>query len=531
MVKCSTASSRFYAVAAQASHHVAGEPRLAHVEALRSEALQGGGAKRIAAQHAKHKLTARERLSVLLDAGTFVESGMFVEHRCSDFGMATQKIAGDGVVTGSGTIHGRPVFAFSQDFTVFGGSLSETHAAKICRLMDRAMRDKVPIIGINDSGGARIQEGVLSLAGYTEVFQRNVDASGVIPQISVIAGPCAGGAVYSPALTDFVFMVRRSSYMFLTGPEVIRSVMREEVTQEELGGADTHTTKSGVAHNAWDNELDALAATRELYSFLPLSSTHKPPFIPSADPPHRSLTALDHIVPPSSDLPYDMHDVIAAVVDDGRLFEIAPGSGRSIVTGFARLGGNTVGVVGNNPMVMAGVLDIDSSIKAARFVRFCDAFNIPVVTFVDVPGFLPGVSQEHGGIIRHGAKLLYAYAEASVPKLTVVTRKAYGGAYCVMGSKHLRGDVNLAWPTAEVAVMGSKGAVEVLFKGKPAEVVEAERQAYEDKFYTPVGAARHGYLDDIILPRETRARLIAELFLLQNKEIPRPYKKHGNLPL
>ncbi|WIA28133.1 hypothetical protein OEZ86_010705 [Tetradesmus obliquus] len=515
------------------------DPRLEKIEAIRQKAMlgggekriQGGGEKRIQVQHKKGKLTARERLSVLLDPGSFLESGTFVEHRCRDFGMDKTSFSGDGVITGSGLIAGRPVFVYSQDFTVYGGSLSESHAAKICRLMDRAMKAGAPIIGLNDSGGARIQEGVMSLAGYTEVFQRNVDASGVVPQISCILGPCAGGAVYSPALTDFVFMVRNSSYMFLTGPDVVKSVTMEEVTQEELGGAEVHTTRSGVAQGAWDNELELLSAVRELVTYLPLNNRDKPPLYPSSDPDDRPCPTLDRIIPENAEVPYDMRDVLAEVVDDRYVFEMIPDFARNVISGFARLGGETVGVIANNPLVLAGVLDIDAAIKASRFIRFCDSFNIPLITFVDVPGFLPGTQQEHAGVIRHGAKLLYAYAEATVPKLAVITRKAYGGAYCVMSSQHLRGDVNLAWPSAEVAVMGSKGAIEVIFKGHSKESMDKEVAAYEEKFYTPLSAARHGFLDDVIAPRDTRARLIRELRLLKHKSVSRPWKKHGNIPL
>lgn len=518
-------------LAAQEDHSRIVDPRVERLEKIRLKALEGGGANRIKSQHAKGKLTARERLAALLDPGSFLESGMYVEHRCTDFGMQNTHYPGDGVVTGSGTIYGRPVFVFSQDFTVFGGSLSETHAAKICRLMDRALKAKIPVIGLNDSGGARIQEGVLSLAGYTEVFQRNVDASGVVPQISIIMGPCAGGAVYSPALTDFTFMVKRSSYMFLTGPDVVRSVMMEQVTQEELGGAGTHTTLSGVAHGAWDNELETLAAVRDLYTYLPLNNQQRAPDIDGDDPPDRPCPLLDHIVPDMSEQPYDMQDVVISVVDEGSFLPMMPDFARNLLSGFARLNGETVGIVANQPMVLAGVLDIHAAIKGARFIRFCDAFNIPIITFVDVPGFLPGRAQEQGGIIREGAKLLYAYAEASVPKINVVTRKAYGGAYCVMSSKHLRGDVNLAWPSAEVAVMGSRGAVEVLFRGRDAASVERERQTYEEKFYTPLSAARYGFLDDVIAPRDTRHRLCRELQLLRDKKVERPWRKHGNIPL
>lgn len=434
------------------------------VQRAEEEALEGGGPDRVAKQHAKGKLTARERLSLLLDPDSFREAGALVTHRCYDFGMDRQHPYGDGVVTGSGTIFGRPVYAFSQDCTVSGGSLSETHALKICRLMDRAVAAGAPVIGLNDSGGARIQEGVLSLAGYAEVFQRNVDASGVVPQISLIMGPCAGGAVYSPALTDFTFMVRHTSYMFVTGPDVVKSVTMEEVTQEQLGGASTHTTKSGVAHGAFDNELEALAAMRLLFSYLPLSAREKPPQVICRDPVDRDCVDLDYIIPDSELEPYDMHDVVRQLVDDGVLFEIAPDYAKNMITGFARLGGDTVGVVANQPTVLAGCINIDASVKAARFVRFCDAFNIPLLTLVDVPGCMPGTAQEYGGIIRNGGKLLYAYAEASVPKITVITRKAYGGAYDVMSSKHLRADTNLCWPTGEVAVMGARGAVEVLFR-------------------------------------------------------------------
>ncbi|KAK2080528.1 hypothetical protein QBZ16_000381 [Prototheca wickerhamii] len=501
------------------------------VKEAQENALAGGGAQRVAKQHEKGKLTARERIAAFLDPGSFLEAGAYVQHRCTDFGMESQQYNGDGVVTGSGTVHGRPVFVFSQDFTVFGGSLSESHALKICRLMDRALAAGAPVVGLNDSGGARIQEGVLSLGGYAEVFQRNVDASGVVPQISLIMGPCAGGAVYSPALTDFTFMVRQSSYMFLTGPEVVRSVTGESVTQEQLGGASTHSVRSGVAAGAFDDELAALAALRELLSYLPSSNREPAPAIPCADPPARACPALDYLVPESDAEAYDMHAVLGSVLDDGALFEIQPDHAKNIIVGFGRLGGRTVGVVANQPQVLAGCLDIDASVKAARFVRFCDAFNIPLLTFVDVPGFLPGTTQEYGGIIRHGAKLLYAYAEATVPKLTVITRKAYGGAYDVMSSKHLRGDVNLSWPSGQVAVMGAKGAVEIIFRGQGAEEQARKAQEYEDKFLTPLTAAKYGFIDDIILPNATRARLHAELELLKDKQTTRPWRKHGNLPL
>src|SRR5881396_1130966 len=447
------------------------------LEAKRAKARLGGGEKRIAAQHAKGKLTARERLDLLLDEGSFEEWDMFVEHRCADFGMADNKIPGDGVVTGYGMINGRLVFVFSQDFTVFGGALSEAHAEKICKIMDKAMQVGAPVVGLNDSGGARIQEGVASLAGYAEVFQRNVLASGVIPQVSLIMGPCAGGAVYSPAMTDFIFMVKDSSYMFVTGPDVVKTVTNEVVTQEELGGAVTHTTKSGVADVAFENDIDALLATREFFDFLPLSNRHEQPERPCEDPVDRVEESLDTLVPPSAATPYDMHELIRKVADEGDFFELQPRHAANIIVGFIRIEGRPVGVVANQPMVLAGVLDIASSKKAARFVRFCDAFEIPILTFVDVPGFLPGVAQEHNGIIKNGAKLLFAYAEATVPKITVITRKAYGGAYDVMASKHLRGDLNYAWPTAEIAVMGAKGAVEIIFRGKtPGEIAEHTRE-------------------------------------------------------
>lgn len=499
-------------------------------EALES-AQAGGGASRTEKQHAKGKLTARERIAAFVDRGTFVEAGALVTHRCTDFGMEREKYYGDGVVTGSGKVHGRPVFVFSQDFTVFGGSLSETHAQKICRLMDRAMAVGAPVIGLNDSGGARIQEGVASLGGYAEVFQRNVDASGVVPQLSLIAGPCAGGAVYSPALTDFTLMVRGSSYMFLTGPEVVKSVTMEDVTQEALGGATTHAAKSGVAAAAFDDELEALAALRDLVSYLPSSNKAAAPRVASSDPAGRLCPTLDQIVPDSEAEAYDMKAVLRNVLDEGELLELHADWAKNIITAFGRVDGRTVGVVANQPNVLAGCLDIDASVKGARFVRFCDAFNIPLVTFVDVPGFLPGTAQEYGGIIRHGAKLLYAYAEATVPKLTVITRKAYGGAYDVMSSKHLRGDVNLSWPTGQIAVMGAKGAVEIIFRGKGRDEIEKQVRLYEDTFNTPLAAARYGFVDDVILPRNTRARLAAELAVLENKSVSRPARKHGNIPL
>ncbi len=470
------------------------------LELKRELARRGGGEKRIAAQHAKGKLTARERIEVLLDEGTFEEWDMFVEHRCTDFGMQDNKIPGDGVVTGYGMINGRLVFVYSQDFTVFGGALSEAHAEKICKIMDQAMKVGAPVIGLNDSGGARIQEGVASLGGYAEVFQRNVLASGVIPQISLIMGPSAGGAVYSPAMTDFIFMVKDSSYMFVTGPEVVKTVTHEEVTAEDLGGAITHTTKSGVADLAFENDVEALLMLRRLYNYLPLSNREKAPVRPTGDPADRVENSLDTLVPDNPNKAYDMHELIGKVVDDGDFFEIQPEYAKNIIIGFARMDGQTVGIVANQPLVLAGCLDIKSSIKAARFVRFCDAFNIPVITFVDVPGFMPGTSQEYGGIIKHGAKLLYAYAECTVPKITVITRKAYGGAYDVMASKHLRGDVNFAWPDAEIAVMGAKGAVEIIFredKNNP-EKLAAKEAEYRERFANPFVAAKRGYIDDVI---------------------------------
>ncbi|AUN93979.1 acyl-CoA carboxylase subunit beta [Pseudazoarcus pumilus] len=503
------------------------------LEEKRERARLGGGEKRIAAQHAKGKLTARERIELLLDEGSFEEWDMFKEHRCTDFGMAGQTVPGDGVVTGYGTVNGRLVFVFSQDFTVFGGSLSETHAEKICKLMDHAMKVGAPVIGLNDSGGARIQEGVDSLGGYADVFQRNVLASGVIPQISLIMGPCAGGAVYSPAMTDFIFMVRDSSYMFVTGPEVVRTVTHEEVTAEELGGAGTHTSKSGVADLAFDNDVEALLMTRRLIDFLPASNREAPPVMPLTDPAERMDDSLDTLVPANPNQPYDMKELIAKIVDDGDFFELQTDYAKNIVIGLARMGGSTVGIVANQPLVLAGCLDIKSSIKAARFVRFCDAFNIPVVTFVDVPGFMPGTAQEYGGIIKHGAKLLYAYAECTVPKVTVITRKAYGGAYDVMSSKHLRGDVNLAWPTAEIAVMGPKGAVEIIFRGEKddAEKIATREAEYKARFANPFVAGARGFIDDVVMPHETRKRVCRSLAMLKNKQLDNPWRKHGNIPL
>jgi len=499
----------------------------------RDAARLGGGQSRIEAQHAKGKLTARERIELLLDAGSFEEWDMFVEHRCTDFGMADQKVPGDGVVTGHGTINGRLVFLFSQDFTVFGGSLSEAHAEKICKVMDHAMRVGAPVIGLNDSGGARIQEGVASLGGYAEVFQRNVLASGVIPQLSLIMGPCAGGAVYSPAMTDFILMVKDSSYMFVTGPEVVKTVTHEEVTAEELGGAITHTTRSGVADLAFENDVEALMITRRLVSFLPSSNREKPPTVPTEDPADRADASLDTLVPDNPNKPYDIKELIFKVVDEYDFFELQPDHAKNIVIGFGRMAGQPIGIVANQPLVLAGCLDIKSAIKAARFVRFCDAFNIPIITFVDVPGFMPGTSQEYGGIIKHGAKLLYAYAEATVPKVTVITRKAYGGAYDVMSSKHLRGDVNFAWPSAEIAVMGPKGAVEIIFRkdiGDPQKIAERTEE-YRRKFANPFIAGHRGYIDDVIEPRETRRRICRSLKVLRDKRLENPWRKHGNMPL
>jgi propionyl-CoA carboxylase beta chain len=506
---------------------------LHELERRRAAARQGGGERRIEAQHAKGKLTARERLEVLLDEGTFEEWDMFVEHRCADFDMDQQKIPGDGVVTGYGMINGRLVFVYSQDFTVFGGALSEAHAEKICKIMDQAMKVGAPVIGLNDSGGARIQEGVASLGGYAEVFQRNVLASGVVPQISLIMGPSAGGAVYSPAMTDFIFMVKDSAYMFVTGPEVVKTVTHESVSAEELGGAITHTTRSGVADLAFDDDVQALLMVRRLYNYLPLNNREPAPVRPSGDPADRTEPSLDTLVPDNPNKAYDMHELIVKVVDDGDFFELQPDYAQNLLIGFARMQGQTVGIVANQPLVLAGCLDIKSSVKAARFVRFCDAFGIAVVTFVDVPGFMPGTSQEFGGIIKHGAKLLYAYAEATVPKITVITRKAYGGAYDVMASKHLRGDVNFAWPNAEIAVMGAKGAVEIIFrqdKNDPDKLAAREAE-YKQRFANPFVAGARGYIDDVILPHETRQRICRSLVMLKNKKLENPWRKHGNIPL
>ncbi|HXF69668.1 MAG TPA: acyl-CoA carboxylase subunit beta [Thermoflexus sp.] len=513
------------------------EDRLEQLRRLRAEAQLGGGPERIAQQHAKGKLTARERLELLLDKGSFREIDPFVTTRVADFGLAERRYLGDGVVTGWGTIDGRLVYVYAQDFTVLGGSLGEGHARKIVKIMDMAMKNGAPIIGLNDSGGARIQEGVLSLGGYADIFLRNVMLSGVVPQISAILGPCAGGAVYSPALTDFIFMVRGTSYMFITGPDVVKAVTHEEVTFEQLGGADVHTTISGVAHFAADTEADLFYMIRKLLSYLPSNNMEDPPYVPNGDDPLRTEERLNTIVPDDPTRPYDMKEVIRLIVDNGDFFEVQPDYAPNIVIGFARLGGHSVGIVANQPAVLAGVLDIKASEKAARFVRFCDAFNIPIITFEDVPGFMPGVAQEHGGIIKAGAKLLYAYAEATVPKITVITRKAYGGAYCVMNSRHLRADLVLAWPTAELAVMGPEGAVNIIFRRELAEAPDPEaRRAelvaeYRAKFANPYVAASYGFVDDVIEPKETRPRLINALEMLQNKRDQNPPKKHGNIPL
>ena len=503
------------------------------LEAKRAQARLGGGERRIEAQHRRGKLTARERLDVLLDEGSFEEYDMFVEHRCADFGMEAQRIPGDGVVTGHGTVNGRLVFVFSQDFTVFGGSLSEAHAEKICKVMDRAMKVGAPVVGLNDSGGARIQEGVASLGGYAEVFQRNVLASGVVPQVSVIMGPCAGGAVYSPAMTDFIFMVEDTSFMYVTGPDVVRTVTHETVTHEELGGARTHARRSGVADLALDNDIEALLQVRRFLGFLPPSNREAPPPRPTEDPVDRQEPSLDSLVPDNPNKPYDIKELIRKTADEGVFFELQPDWAANIVIGFARYGGQPVGVVANQPMVLAGCLDIDSARKGGRFVRFCDAFNLPIVTFVDVPGFLPGTVQEYGGIIKHGAKLLFAYAEATVPKVTLITRKAYGGAYDVMSSKHLRGDVNYAWPQAEIAVMGAKGAVEIIFRQDigDEEKIAGRTAEYAEKFANPFIASARGYIDDVIRPRNTRFRICRSLEVLRNKRLENPWKKHDNIPL
>ncbi len=506
---------------------------LDELERRREEARMGGGEKRIAAQHAKGKLTARERIELLLDPGSFEEYDMFVTHRCTDFGMANTKMAGDGVVTGWGTINGRMTYVFSQDFTVFGGSLSETHAQKICKIMEMAMKSGAPVIGLNDSGGARIQEGVASLGGYADVFQLNTLASGVIPQISMIMGPCAGGAVYSPAMTDFIFMVKDTSYMFVTGPDVVKTVTNEVVTAEELGGAKTHTSKSSVADGAFDNDVEALSALRRFFDFLPLNNKEKPPHRPFFDSASRIDHSLDTLIPDNPNKPYDMKELITKLADEGDFFELQEDYAKNIITGFIRMEGSTVGVVANQPLVLAGVLDINSSRKAARFVRFCDCFNIPILTLVDVPGFLPGTSQEFGGVIKHGAKLLFAYGEATVPKVTLITRKAYGGAYDVMASKHLRGDVNYAWPTAQIAVMGAKGAAEILYRselGDPDKIAARTRE-YEDRFANPFVAAEKGFIDDVIMPHSSRKRIARAFASLRNKDLQNPWKKHDNIPL
>jgi len=508
--------------------------RLKHLEDLSRKAEEGGGPERLRAQHERGKLSARERLELLLDEGSFVELDRFVTNRSAD---SDGGIFGDGVVTGFGMVHGRPVYVFSQDFTVFGGSLSEAHAAKIVKIMDLALRNGAPVIGLNDSGGARIQEGVVSLGGYADIFLRNTLASGVVPQISAILGPCAGGAVYSPAITDFVYMVRGTSYMFVTGPNVVKTVTHENIDMEGLGGADIHGSVSGVAHFVHDSEPECIASIRRLFAFLPQNNREDPPRRESADPPDRADEELLTVIPDEPTRPYDMHDVIRRVVDDGEFHDVHRDFAGNILVGFAHLGGHAIGIVANQPAVLAGVLDINSAVKGARFVRFCDAFNIPLVVFEDVPGFLPGVGQEHGGIIRHGSKLLYAFCEATVPRLTVITRKAYGGAYDVMNSKHIRGDLNLAWPTAEIAVMGPKGAVEILYRKEiaraadPEATVRSMEQEYRERFAHPYIAAARGYIDDVIDPRETRPRLIAALDVLRSKRDANPPRKHGNIPL
>ncbi len=511
--------------------------KLKHLHELETQARLGGGQDRVNAQHKRGKLTARERLDLLLDKNTFRELDMLVTHRSTDFGLDEQKFLGDGVVTGYGNVNGRRVFVFSQDFTVFGGSLSEAHAEKICKIMDLAMKVGAPVVGLNDSGGARIQEGVVSLGGYADIFLRNTLASGVIPQISCIMGPCAGGAVYSPAITDFTLMVKGTSYMFVTGPSVVKTVTHEEVTLEELGGATMHAGTSGVAHFACENEIEAIESTKKLLSFMPSNNLEDPPRLTCDDDPNRQDEDLLTVVPDSPNKPYDIKDVITRVVDQRDFFEVHANYARNIVVGFARLGGRPVGIVANQPAVLAGVLDIDSSLKGARFIRFCDCFNIPLITFEDVPGFMPGTKQEYGGIIKHGAKLLYAYCEATVPKITIVTRKAYGGAYDVMNSKHVRGDMNYAFPTAEIAVMGPKGAVEIIFKKEidraedPEALLQEKLNDYTEKFANPFAAAARGYIDAVIDPRQTRPLLIEALEMLQNKRDKNPPKKHGNIPL
>ena len=506
---------------------------LTELAGRRETARLGGGQKRIDAQHGRGKLTARERIELLLDEGSFEEFDMFVTHRCTDFGMEKQKPAGDGVVTGWGTVNGRQVYVFSQDFTVLGGSVSATHAKKICKIMDMAVENGAPVVGINDSGGARIQEGVDSLAGYGDVFERNIRASGVVPQISLIMGPCAGGAVYSPAMTDFIFMVKDSSYMFVTGPDVVKTVTNEQVTAEELGGAGTHTKKSSVADAAFENDVEAIAETRRLIDFLPANNRQKPPVRPFFDEPDRVEASLDTLVPENPNQPYDMKELILKIADEGDFYEIQEEFAKNIITGFIRLEGRSVGVVANQPMVLAGCLDIDSSRKAARFVRFCDAFDIPILTLVDVPGFLPGTRQEYNGVIKHGAKLLYAYGEATVPKVTVITRKAYGGAYVVMASKHLKADINYAWPTSEIAVMGAKGATEIIHRADldDPDKIAAHAAEYEERFANPFVAAERGFIDEVIQPKSTRKRVARAFASLRNKSVHVPWKKHDNIPL
>jgi len=503
------------------------------LENRRADARMGGGQRRIDAQHSKGKLTARERIEVLLDDDSFEEYDMFKAHRCVDFGMEKQKYPGDGVITGWGTINGRMVYVYSQDFTVLGGSLSETHAEKICKIMDMAMKTGAPVIGMNDSGGARIQEGVASLAGYANVFKKNVEASGVVPQISLIMGPCAGGAVYSPAMTDFIFMVRDSSYMFVTGPDVVKTVTNEIVTAEELGGAKTHTSKSSVADGSFENDIEALSEVRRLFDFMPLSNRESVPERPFFDDPKRIEDSLDTLIPDNPNKPYDMTELVVKLADEGDFYEIQADYAKNILTGFIRLEGKTVGVVANQPMVLAGCLDIDSSRKSARFVRYCDAFNIPILTLVDVPGFLPGTSQEYGGVIKHGAKLLFAYSQATVPMVTVITRKAYGGAYDVMASKHIGADVNYAWPTAEIAVMGAKGATEIIYRSEldDPDKIAARTAEYEDRFATPFVAAERGFIDEVIMPHSTRRRVSRAFAQLSKKQVQQPWKKHDNLPL
>ena len=535
-ISCKFAKFYFALVSLAPKHEQRGTAMnniLTELEARRHVARLGGGQGRIDAQHAKGKLTARERVDLLLDEGSFEEFDMFKAHRCVDFGMADQKYSGDGVITGWGTINGRMVYLYSQDFTVFGGSLSETHAEKICKIMDMAMQNGAPVIGLSDSGGARIQEGVASLAGYAEVFQRNIMASGVVPQISVIMGPCAGGAVYSPAITDFIFMVKDSSYMFVTGPDVVKTVTNEIVTAEELGGAITHTKKSSVADGAFENDVEALTEVRRLFDFLPLSNREKPPVRPFFDEPSRIEASLDTLIPANPNQPYDMKELITKIADEGDFYETQEDFAKNILTGFVRMEGTTIGVVANQPIVLAGCLDIDASRKAARFVRFCDAFEIPILTLVDVPGFLPGTSQEYGGVIKHGAKLLFAYGEATVPKVTVITRKAYGGAYDVMASKHLRGDFNYAWPTAEIAVMGAQGATEIIHRSdlNDAKKIAQHTSDYEERFANPFVAAERGFIDEVIIPGSTRRRVCRAFASLRGKSLKNPWKKHDNIPL